>query len=93
MSSVDIIVFYDDVNFITKGWIHRNRLLVNNDIHYFGLQLKKASQNKAVNQIEVIKDQKFISKSLKTIEMNYSKAKYFENVFLLIKEVLEGNGQ
>ena len=29
MNAVDKFVVYDDVNFINKGWINRNRLLVN----------------------------------------------------------------
>lgn len=85
LASVDIVVLYDDVNFTKKGWIHRNRLNINQQAQYFGLQLNKASQNKAINEIDVIKDSKFIDKSLRMIEMNYSKAQYFNEVFPLIQ--------
>ena len=85
LASVDIVVLYDDVNFTKKGWIHRNRLNINQQAQYFGLQLNKASQNKAINEIDVIKDPKFIDKSLRMIEMNYSKAQYFNDVFPLIQ--------
>ncbi len=48
LSAVDRFVFFDDVNFIKKGWIHRNQLLVSGQKHLFSVPLQRASQNKLI---------------------------------------------
>ena len=34
INSVDIFIIYDDVNFIKKGYINRNNILINNVKHF-----------------------------------------------------------
>ena len=45
MNSVDKFIFLDNVNFIKRGWINRNQILVNGQAHLFTIPLQKASQN------------------------------------------------
>jgi hypothetical protein len=54
IKAVDKFAIYDDVNFINRGWINRNRILVNGKDSLFTIPLKEASQNKLINEIEVI---------------------------------------
>jgi len=86
ISAVDTFVIYDDVNYIKKGYINRNSIFVNNAGHLLVLELVGASQNKKINEIEIGGN---TSKILKTIELSYKKAPYFEKVFQLIQEVLQ----
>ena len=51
LSSVDLFIVYDDVNFIKKGFVNRNSILVNGSAHRITLELVKMSQNKKINQI------------------------------------------
>ena len=88
MKHADTFIFLDDVNFINRGWINRNKILVNFTAKYITIPLKKASQNKLINQIEIADDASWKSKMLKTIEFNYKKAPNFESAFGLIQEVL-----
>ena len=67
---VDLFVSFDDVNFINKGWINRNRILVNGSPQYFTIPLEKSSQNKKINEIQLALDNKWKNKFLKTIEFN-----------------------
>ena len=67
----DIFVFYDDVNFITRGWINRNFIDVQNRSHRFTIPLIKASQNKKINEIDVKWDCKEMSKLLKTFDHTF----------------------
>lgn len=69
----DIFVFYDDVNFINRGWINRNIIDIPTNInHYrFTIPLIKASQNKKINEIDVNWDCKEMSKLLKTFEYSF----------------------
>ena len=46
IKAVDSFVLLDDVNYIKKGWINRNRILLNGSPHLFTMPLEKASQNK-----------------------------------------------
>ena len=42
MNAVDEFVVYDNIEFAKKGWINRNRILVNGADAYITLPLKKA---------------------------------------------------
>lgn len=86
IASVDKFVFYDDVNYINKGWVNRNNLLVNNQAHLFTIPLSAVSQNKLILETRVSPEQAWKTKLLKTIETAYRKAPHFDVVFLMISE-------
>lgn len=88
MASVDKFVLYDDVNFINRGWINRNTILVNGQAHLFTVPLKDASQNKLINEIHLDEGQKWREKFLRTIEQNYKKAPYFQEVTQVINSII-----
>jgi len=88
ISAVDTFVIYDDVNFIKKGYINRNNILFDDKAKSFTLELQAASQNKLINQISVGNNRK---KLIKTIEITYKKAPHFNEVFPLIKKILDNN--
>jgi hypothetical protein len=85
INAVDTFVIFDDVNFIKKGYINRNSIMVGGKSQQFTLELVGASQNKLINEIEVGNNSK---KLLKTIEISYKKAQYFEAVFPIIVDIL-----
>ena len=85
---VDKFVIFDDVNFINKGFINRNKILVKNKPHQFSLELVGASQNKPINQIQIGNNSK---KLLRTIEQSYKKSPCFNIVYQLIKEIFNHN--
>lgn len=89
INAVDTFVLLDDVNYINKGWINRNQLLLNGKAHLFTLPLQKASQNKLINQLELSNETKWKDKLLKTIETAYKKAPQFHLVFPLISQILQ----
>lgn len=86
MAAVDKYVVFDDVNFIKRGWINRNNILVNGQPYLFSIALKEASQNKLINEIEIADD---FSKLRKTIGMAYKKAPYFEALHPLLDSIFE----
>ena len=73
INSVDIFIIYDDVNFIKKGYINRNNILINNVKYLFTLALIKSSQNN--------------KKILRTIEQSYLKAPFFHDIFPIIEDI------
>jgi hypothetical protein len=85
INAVDTFVIYDDVNFIKKGYINKNSILVGGKSQVFTLELLKASQNKLINKIEIGNNS---DKILKTISMAYKKAPYFNVVYPILEEIL-----
>lgn len=86
---VDIFVFYDDVNFIKKGWVNRNRILVNKKEFTFSLPLNKISQNITIGEtyINLETFESWKEKIIQTLLYNYKKAPYFSEVNELINSV------
>jgi hypothetical protein len=85
--AVDKFIFYDDVNFIKKGWINRNRILLQGKDHLITIPLKDASQNKLICEVEVDWDSRELFKVKQSIEHAYKKAPFFNDIMVLINKV------
>jgi len=88
INAVDKFVIYDDVNFINKGWINRNRILNNGKDSLFTIPLKEASQNKLINEIDINWDSAWKSKFIKTLEQCYKKAPFYTEILPIIEQTL-----
>ena len=93
INAVDTFIFYDDVNFIKRGWINRNNILIDGKAHLFSIPLIKASQNKLINETFINYETNWKSTLLNTIKSNYSKALYFNDVYKLIEETINKEHQ
>jgi len=54
--AVDKFVVLDDVNYINRGWINRNRIAVDGKAVWMTLPLVGASQNKLICEIDLLPD-------------------------------------
>lgn len=88
LHQVDRFVFLDDVAFIKKGWIHRNRIQIGGKEHMFTIPIQDASQNRTIEQTQIASDVSWKSKLEKTIRGAYAKAPSFSAVFPLFQEIL-----
>ncbi|MCL2718596.1 MAG: WbqC family protein [Lachnospiraceae bacterium] len=88
INAVEKFVILDTVSYIKKGWINRNRILVNGTPHLFTISIKAKSQNILIKDILLDNDKNDVENLLKTIYLNYKKAPYFKNVYELIEESL-----
>ncbi|WP_042142566.1 WbqC family protein [Paucisalibacillus sp. EB02] len=89
---VDKYVIYDDVNYIKKGWINRNKILMYNKDIFINLPIHKSSQNKYINELSLsndIIDHK--KKLLKTIRTCYNNAPYFNEVYSIVEDIVTNN--
>lgn len=89
INAVDKFIVYDDVSFINKGWINRNKILVNGQENTFTIPLIEASQNKLINTIAIQKKELWLPKLLKTIEQSYKKSPQFEEIFPIIQSIFQ----
>lgn len=85
---VDSFVFYDDVNYINRGWINRNNFLINGKSQLITLPCQKATQNKLINEIELVIDERLVVKLLKSIYFSYKKSIYFDIIYELFEKIL-----
>lgn len=88
IANSDVFVIYDDVNFIKKGWINRNTILVNNSPYLFSMPLQNVSQNKHINEIFISDLDKWKRDLLKTISSSYKKAPFYQDVYPLIEKII-----
>lgn len=88
VSAVDTFVFFDDVNYINKGWINRNQLLHHDSASKFTVPLLKASQNRKINEIKLSGFTKWRKDFLRTVEISYKKAPHFIFVYNWLNDFL-----
>lgn len=85
MSNVDKFIFLDDAQYSKSSWQSRNKILINNEPKWITVHTKKSStkDTKILNKkIEYKTNWK--KKLIKSIEQNYSKHPYFENLMELL---------
>lgn len=85
----DKFVSYDDVNYINRGWINRNRILIHGESRYITVPLSEASQFDRINQVNIFEqDVKWRGKMLDTVRMAYGRAPYKDIGVALLESVL-----
>ena len=89
MAAVDRFVVLDDVNYINRGWINRNCLLLNGEPKLFTLPLQGASQNKLICEIELQNGTLWKEKLLRKIQHAYIKAPFYSDVRSLLENIIE----
>lgn len=88
IDAVDKFVILDDVNYIMRGYINRNRILINGQPYMFTIPIEKASQNKLIMNTQINFGEEGKKKFLMTIQNAYKKAPYFEIVMPMIEEII-----
>ena len=89
INSVDLFVSFDDVNFIKKGWIHRNRILLSGSDHQISLPIEKMSQNKKINESFIFEPHKAKMSQVNLINDAYrKKAPFFNENFEFIRSLI-----
>ena len=88
MQVADVFIAFDDVNYIKRGWINRNRILLNGEPSYLTVPVVSASQNKKINDLVIMQGGDWREKMLKSIQHAYSKAPFFNEMFPLIRSVI-----
>lgn len=89
MNAVDEFVVYDNIQYTKKGWISRNRILVNGSDAYISLTLKKDSDYLNVIDRSLADAWYFErNKMLNRITESYRKAPYFNEIYPLLEKCI-----
>ena len=90
INSVDTFVVYDNIKFTKKGWMHRNRILVEGKDKLFTVPVRSDSDHLDVVQRALADSFSEESKKIiRRIRASYSKAPFYEEVIPLIKECFQ----
>jgi len=85
IAHVDLFIFYDDVQFTKNDWRNRNKIKTPKGTEWLSIPVGK-DINRQIRQVE-ISDSKWKSNHWKTIEFNYRRAKYFDQVAALLEPI------
>ncbi|MDD2702127.1 MAG: WbqC family protein [Sideroxydans sp.] len=87
IAAADRFVVYDNIKYTKKGWINRNRLLLNGQDALFSLPLKKDNDSLDVCERELAADFNR-AKLLNQFRGAYRSAPYFEQTLPLIEGIV-----
>jgi hypothetical protein len=87
MTAVDVFVLYDNIKYTKKGWINRNRMLLNGKDETFSLPLKKDSDLLDVVERELAADFN-PDKLLKKFKGAYRRAPFYEQTCPLLERIV-----
>lgn len=88
-SLVDKFVLFDDVQYIRRGWINRNRVLISGEARYITVPVASADSDALIHDIKVQPRSLWLKKMLTSIRQNYAKAPNFNGTFDLVRDVLD----
>lgn len=92
IKSADIFVLLDDVNFINRGWINRNRILLKGEPYTITLPLIQASQNRKICEIAIHRDRIKLNKLLKTLSDAYARQPGRDLIIELAEQIINFEG-
>jgi hypothetical protein len=87
IAAVDVFVVYDNIKYTKKGWINRNRFLMNGAEAVFSLPLRKDSDFLDVNQ-RYLADSYDREDLLNRFREAYRKAPEFSSVMPLLEKII-----
>ncbi|AJC86769.1 WbqC family protein [Campylobacter sp. RM16704] len=88
INQVDYFILLNDVQFEKQSWQSRNKIKSQNNELFITLHVKKCPLKSKIQDIELIKNQKFRIKILKTLKQNYNKSINFQKYYPLIENIL-----
>ena len=91
INAVDTFVIYDDVAFIKRGWINRNRLRLDRAVRSFTVPLADASQNRRIRETQVALGpyEQFRKKFFATSDNYYSKSAFYRQTRPILADVFD----
>lgn len=88
LASVDQFIVYDNIKYTKKGWINRNRMLLNGKDAMFSLPLKKGSDSMDVVARELATDFER-TKLLNQFKGAYGRAPQFELTYPVLERIVQ----
>ena len=92
MYQSDIFVIFDDVQYTVRDWRSRNRIKTPDGVMWLTVPVKaKGVRDKLIKDVEIDNSQNWKMRHLKSYESFYRKAKYFNEIMTLIRNIYKIN--
>jgi hypothetical protein len=88
LASVDQFIVYDNIKYTKKGWINRNRMLLNGEDALFSLPLKNGSDSLDVVERELAAEFDR-NKLLNQFKGAYGRAPQFELIYPVLERIVQ----
>lgn len=85
--STDHFIYLDDVQFIRRGWQHRDRIKTRDGSTWLTLALRKGDYYQEIRDVQLSIDDKWIDDNLNLICQSYAKAPCFDLVFPQVEAI------
>lgn len=84
----DIYIIYDDVQFVRRGWHHRDKIKTEQGVQWLTLPIKKKGKyDQLIKDTKLDNDQPWQKKHLNTLRYAYQKSTCFEQFFTDIQAI------
>lgn len=84
----DLFVVFDDVQYVKRRWINRNRILRSGTPAWLTLPVQHGAAQLPINQRYYCLQRRIVDRVLRSIETAYGKAPHFAAVFPLIERIM-----
>jgi len=91
INASDKFLIADNVQYINKGWIARNRLLIEGKPGYFIFSVERASHEALINTCVWSKMDYDKKKFFKKVTHVYGKAPFFKDVFSVLENIFDSD--
>lgn len=86
-------IILDDVQFIRRGWHHRDIIKTPNGNRWLTLSIKKGDFLQKISDVQLSQDKKWIDDNLALIRENYKKSRYFDLIYPQVESIYLKNHQ
>lgn len=88
INAVDKMVIYDNIEYTRKGWINRNRILIDGKDKFFTIPVKKDSDFLNIRERYLADNSEInIRKILAQISNSYRKAPFFKEIYPVLERL------
>jgi hypothetical protein len=88
MSAVDTFVIYDDVQYINRGWVNRNRIASRGLVQWLTMPVSKAPREWPINKRHYVDDSKVRARLVEKVQRTYSQSAFFDAVFPELEDLI-----
>lgn len=94
MAKADIFILLDNVQFEKSSWQQRNRVRNRTGPVMLSVPVRKTGRfGQLIRDVEIIEIDRFWDKHLRTLELNYARAPYGDQILSLLREEIEPRGR
>jgi len=88
----DTYIVLDDVQFLRRGWHHRDKIKTQSGVQWLTVPvLKKSRYHQIIKEVKINNEENWRYKHLKTIQASYGKAPNFDFVYSKLSEIYNRN--